>query len=98
MADESLRSYLVVADTSQTNMSDFIDKIDAIDSIVNWQKILPDALVVVSGEPVNAVSAAIKGALESKRFLIVKLDAGGKNGWLAKSAWEFMNNPKRVGT
>jgi len=94
MNDNPLMSYLFVVDSSTMSRDDAIDKIDKIKEVENWQKILPDAAVLISRLTTKRLNDTIRDSLGEQRYLLTKLDS--KNGWLAKKSWDFMNNPKSV--
>ena len=93
---DGLISYLLVVDSSQKTLQDWIEKIDLLPEIVNWQKILPDAAVLISRAEVRTVNTLLRDAMPNKRYLLVRTEMGAKQGWLAKSAWDFINKPQAV--
>lgn len=91
-----LASYLFVIDGSTMPLNDAIAKIDNMQSVVNWQTIMPDAAILVSALDTNGLNDKLKEEMPGQRYLIVKLESGKKNGWLPKSFWTFINNPRPV--
>jgi hypothetical protein len=95
MSDQ-LASYLFVIDSSTMSRDDAMNIVDTLSEIVNWQKILPDAAVLVSSNSVNDLQKLLREKMPGQRFMLVGLERANKNGWLAKNSWDFMNNPKHV--
>ncbi|MFN3878052.1 MAG: hypothetical protein ACK4MH_06720 [Brevundimonas sp.] len=91
---DGLASYLLVVDSSQTALQKWIDEIDMMVEVVNWQKMLPDAAVLVSEQDIRQLNSLLRKVMPNKRYILVEIENGNKQGWLAKSAWKFMNNPK----
>jgi hypothetical protein len=97
MSERGLQSYLLVVDSTKISLTDAIQRIDDVQEVENWQKILPDAAILVSRLGVFELNEIIKNKLSGgARYILVTLESGKKQGWLAKSAWEFMNNPRSV--
>lgn len=98
MNNDDLKPYLFVLDSTQMSRDDAIKVIDGIREIENWQKILPDATVLISRLSMNDLQKSLVAALPGQRYLLVPIERYKKTGWLAKSSWEFMNNPTSVFT
>lgn len=96
MSNTPLSAYLFVIDSSTMSRDDAIEAIDDISAVVNWMKILPDAAVLITPDELKVLNAALRERLPRQRFLLTLLRRGEKNGWLAKDAWEFINQPKSV--
>jgi len=96
MSEGQLIAYLFVVDSSQISLNDAISSLDKAREIENWSKILPDGAILVSKLDVKQLHALIKEAIPNKRYLVTALKRGSKEGWLPKTAWEFMNYPKSV--
>lgn len=91
-----LASYLFVIDSSQTSISNILSKIDEVTEIENWQMILPDAIVLVSNLTVQELNARIRDVVPKQRFIVTVLERGKKQGWLTRTAWNFINKPAAV--
>lgn len=96
MAENDLKSYLFVLDSSTMKLDDAIAIIDKDRSFENWQKILPDAAVLITRLGTSPANKRLKELLPGQRYIAVKLGHGTKNGWLPKEAWNFMNMPTSV--
>lgn len=96
MSNDMLKSYLFVIDSSTMSRDDAVKEIDKIKSIENWQKILPDAVVLVSKNELKELQNILREIFVDQRYIVILLESGNKNGWLAKSSWEFINIPKSV--
>ena len=94
MTENALNSYLFVIDSSTMSRDDAMDKINEIREVENWQKILPDAAVLISRLATKPLNDLLRESLGNQRYIVAKL--GSKNGWLAKNSWDFMNNPTSV--
>ena len=92
-ANDELKSYLLVADTTQGNLDELIAGLDRAPEFVNWYKFMPGAIALVSPLDVNEADARLRELFPRRRHLLVRLERGTKNGWLPRSAWQFMNEP-----
>lgn len=97
MSDNLLKSYLFVIDSSKMSLDDALnDVVDGLKEVVNWQVILPDAAVLVTELSVKDLNQILRTSLPDQKFILVLLERGKKEGWLAKSSWTFMNEPTSV--
>ncbi|WP_129551676.1 hypothetical protein [Komagataeibacter xylinus] len=94
MSDIPLVPYLFVVDRSTMSRDAAIDKLDKIKEIENWQKILPDATVLISRLGTKDLNEIIRNTLGDQRYIIARMDSS--NGWLASKSWDFINKPKSV--
>ena len=61
--------------------------------ILNWQKSLPNSYFLVSHLAAKSLAEHIKDKFGQKRFIVVDTQLD-RNGWLPRSAWSLMSNPK----
>jgi len=87
-------AFLVTFDTTQMSREALIQAIDEIPEIVNWYAFLPAAVCVVSELSTFELSRAIRMRLPDLRFILVRMEKGERQGWLPKSAWQFIRNPR----
>lgn len=92
----ALKSFLLVADTTQVTLDELVAEIDRDDAVSNWHVMLPGTLALVSDLDVGALSDHIRGRWPDLRFLVSELVPGRKAGWLPERVWDFMNQPKAV--
>ena len=87
--------FLLTFDTTQMSREAVIDVVDHVDEVVNWYAFLPGAVCLVSDLSTADLSRAIRSRLPDLRFLLVRLEKGQRQGWLPRSAWRFINDPRR---
>jgi hypothetical protein len=86
--------FLVTFDTTQMSRERLVDAIDRIPEIVNWYAFLPAAVYLVSELSTSDLSRVIRSRLPGLRHILVRLEKDQRQGWLPKSAWQFINNPR----
>jgi hypothetical protein len=67
------------------------------DIIVNWYYCLPNSFFIVSPYTAEQLSNHLHSFSATGWFVVLDT-ATDRNGWLPKTAWELMNNPRRVGS
>jgi hypothetical protein len=87
-------AFLLTFDTTQTSRKDVIEVIDSLSEIVNWYAFLPASLCLVSRLSAADLSRVIRSRLPDLRFIVVQLGKGQRQGWLPRSAWDFINDPR----
>lgn len=96
MSNVVLKSYLFVVDSTTMSLDSAINIVDKIDEVVNWEKVLPDAAVLVSKLDIISLQDILHSNLGTQRYLLTALEKGKKTGWLARDSWIFINNPTSV--
>ena len=92
-----MKSYLLVFEPSQVGQKHWIDIVDGISTIENWHSVFEGAMVLISDADAKEITRAIQDELSNTRFLVTELRTGSKGGWLPRSIWQFINNPRPVG-
>lgn len=90
-------AYLLVFDVTVGTLeevSKFLDKRE--DIFQNWMTILPNSFFVISDKSATELSDVFRTFTEDKgRFIILDVNTD-RNGWLPKTAWNFVKKPKAV--
>lgn len=89
-----LDAFLLSFDTTQMSRKDLIGVVDSIPEIVNWYAFLPATICLVSRLPIADLTRVIRLRLPNLRFILVRLEKEQRKGWLPRSAWDFMNEPR----
>ena len=87
-------AFLMTFDTTQMSREALIEVIDEIPEIVNWYAFLPAAVCLASELSASDVSRLVRARVPDLRFIIVRMEKGQRQGWLPKSAWGFINDPR----
>lgn len=88
-------AYVMTFDDS-VSVENLVKELDSVSEILNWYSCLPRSVFIVSEYDAKTLSKIIRSQTSVNNFII--LDAKtDKNGWLPKKAWNFLNNPKKVG-
>jgi hypothetical protein len=96
MNDHSLFVYLFVIDRTQRELGDALKLIDQLPEVENWQIILPDAAALVSRLTTQQLNQKLRAIFPNQKYIVTLLERGKKAGWLAKTSWNFMNEPTSV--
>lgn len=88
-----LKSYILVFNGEQIDRAALLAFIDGIDDIVNWSAFLPNAVIITSSKSVKDLATYINER-RSQKFQYLLIEPAGRNGWLPKDSWTFMNEPK----
>jgi hypothetical protein len=73
-------------DTERKLVLDFLSARDEVDT---WYTCFRDAVFVVSGVPVNTLSAIFHEHFPAARFVVSKV-TDNQQGYLPKEAWDFV--------
>lgn len=90
-----VKSFILAFNDEQITRPDLTNLIDSMEEIVNWSAFFPGAIVVVSELGVKEICDAINQKRE-KKFQYLLIEPKGKNGWLPKDVWTFINIPRPV--
>jgi hypothetical protein len=75
-----------------------IDLIDKIPEIVNWRA-SNGVIFIISEKNENWISEKIHAGLpQDTAFLVSTITIDSSQGYLDKDSWDFIRNPRRVGT
>jgi hypothetical protein len=75
-----------------------IDLIDKIPEIVNWRASI-GVIFLVSEKNENWISEKIHAGLPpDAAYLVSTITIDGSQGYLDAESWDFIRNPRRVGT
>jgi len=83
-------TYLVAVDNTIDLML-LITALDREPAIDNWFMIMGTAVIVTSGLDAGGVARVVRKHTKNRRFIVVDLDTD-RNGWLHRSAWDFIRN------
>lgn len=86
-------AYLLTFDTTQLSRDKLVARIDRLAEIANWYAFLPAGVILISRLSASELSDLLRESLPDLRFLVAKLEKGKRQGWLPKSAWQFINDP-----
>jgi hypothetical protein len=87
-----LWAYVVVFDGM--TVPEFTKAIDQYnDEIVNWLTVLPQTVFIVSPKPAAGLTDFLRSKLPKLGRMLVLDAKTDRNGWLPRSAWEFLSNP-----
>jgi len=92
-----LYAYIVVfSGLSSQEMTDKLDRLGR--TIPNWYRPpLRNTVFVVCALPAVDLTKFLRGKIKELDNLLVVDASTDRNGWLAKSAWDFLKTPKRAG-
>jgi hypothetical protein len=93
----ALYSYLFVYNDDLGSADDLKAYADIRPEIVNWKRRfakLPNSMLLVSPEDAGTLSNIIRERFPDGSFIIVQVNDVDKNGWLPKSMWDLINNPR----
>jgi hypothetical protein len=90
-------AYVVLFDgVDPQTMTDEIDSLEKI--IVNWYRpTLKNTIFVVSGLTAEDLAKSLRHNIDGLTALLVLDAETDRNGWLPKTAWQFLRNPKPAG-
>jgi len=91
-------AYIVVFDG--VTIDDFTARIDSFPEVLNWYSVLPNTVFLVSHHPAKQLSETIRTRIRNVSRLLV-VDANNpkdRSGWLPSKAWDFLRDPKPVGS
>ncbi len=101
IAGTNLKAYVLVLDHSvggRENVQPFLDT--RPEEIRNWMSVFEDAIFIISPMEPQALAQMMHTRFPRSSFLISDL-TGAKDGWMQKTAWDFINfpreNPQRPG-
>jgi len=93
-----MKAYLLVFDSRQFGRKLVTQRLDKMPSIVNWYAFFENVLCLASEDDAKEVSSLVREAFPDLRFLVTEVDPGKKGGWLPRSIWEFLNEPRPAET
>ena len=73
------------------------DFLDTRREVLHWFKILSNAILIVSRSNSAALASLIHLRFPFTWFVITELDRLKTTGWINKSVWDFINNPRSSG-
>ena len=91
-----MRSFLLTFDTEKITRTELINVIDRIKGIENWYAFFEGSIVVASPLGAKEISKLIRKQLPDTPFLLAEVQREGRGGWLPRSVWSFINDPKPV--
>ncbi len=91
-----MNPYLLVFDSKMVSREDFIKNIDAIPEIENWLSFFDGAICVISDLDPKELTDVVRQHIPEAHFIITNLERGKRSGWLRKSVWDFIKNPRPV--
>lgn len=91
-----MNSYLLTFNLDSTPQTDVVSSIDQISEIENWMFFFDNVACLVSKESPRELARLIRKNLPNMQFIIVELEAKKRSGWLRKSVWDFIREPKTV--
>ncbi len=71
--------------------------LDTRSEVLNWFKILSNAILIVSRSDATALSALIHLQFPAMWFVLTEVDKSKINGWINQPVWNFINDPKSSG-
>ena len=89
-------SYLLTFDTSTVQRKDFVTAIDSIAEVENWMLFFDNTACVVSKLSAKELTTLVRSQLPDANFILVELSARNRGGWLKRSVWNFIRDPKPV--
>ena len=71
--------------------------LDTRREVLNWFKILSNAILIVSRSDANALAELIHLQFPYIWFVITEVDTTKTNGWINQLVWDFINRPSSSG-
>ena len=71
----------------------FTDFLDMRPEVLNWFKILSNAILILARSDASALATLIRVQLPIMWFVITEVDTFKTNGWINKRVWDFINKP-----
>ena len=92
-----LTPFLLIFNQLEGSRQEILNYLDTCKEIKNWYAFMPEAIFIVSDVDAHALSKIFQGKYPNRYFMITEVTVGKNNGWLDKTAWDFINNPKSTG-
>jgi hypothetical protein len=89
-----MNTYLLVFNDGQIARKTVTARIDRMPQVINWMAFLDNALCLISDETTKSLAAQLREAFPETQFILTELQRGKRNGWLPRSVWDFMNDPR----
>ena len=71
--------------------------LDTRPEVLNWFKILSNAIFIVSRSDATALTVLINTQFPVMWFIVTEVDTHKTNGLINQPVWDFINNPKSSG-
>ncbi len=89
-----MRTFLLVFNANQISRRSVIERIDSLKAIIDWVAFFDNSLCIVGAISASELSGMLREAMPDVQFIVSELEAGKRNGWLPKSVWEFLKQPR----
>ena len=71
--------------------------LDTRPEVLNWFKILSNAILIVSRSDAATLSNLLRNQFPVIWFVLTEMDPHKTAGWINKPVWDFINDPKSSG-
>ena len=89
--------YLFSFNATMGTRQQVLTYLDSLPQVLNWYAVLPEAVIIISRQSSSKLSDLIHQRYPLSYFIIAEIPRDNNNGWLPKTAWDFINNPKSSG-
>jgi hypothetical protein len=87
--------YILVFDDALGTRKEIQNFLNTRPEVLNWYACMSNAIFIVSDQTASGLQRAISTFNQGKDANFIILDVKtDRNGWLPKTAWEFLSNPK----
>jgi hypothetical protein len=91
-----MKAYLLSYNPIGYTQKDLIDYLNMRPEVLNWMTGLFNAVIIISDSTATELVTPIRSRFPAGWMLLTEIVPSGTDGWLPRSFWEFIQNPKSV--
>ena len=92
-----MKAYLLAFNPQVVPRQTILNFLDTRAEVLNWMAILAGGILVISEQTAQALSALIRQQHPQLWFIVTEIPRGMNDGFLSKTAWDFINAPRSSG-
>lgn len=91
-----MKAYIVSFYQQEVSDDELVEFLDARDEVLNWHKVLPNTVFVVSNKNARVLSNLIREEFPESFFIVAEYVHYNSDGLLDEGSWDFLNNPEEA--